>query len=81
MMSDIVQRLNADADRWMSGDMVRDNEDAGTLSHEAAEEILRLSSRLGTAVDILEKWAASPYKGPTLETKNFLRGEERVRRG
>lgn len=39
---DLIKRLRADADRWMSGDFGRDNEEAGFLSHDAAETIARL---------------------------------------
>src|SRR3546814_11363092 len=42
LSAEVIAQLRADADRWMSGDFGRDNEEAGMLSHGAAEEIERL---------------------------------------
>lgn len=42
MSADLIKRLRADADRWMSGDFGRDNEEAGMLSHDAADRIAHL---------------------------------------
>ena len=45
-MTSLVERLRADADRWMAGDMGRDNEEAGLLSNEAAATIEALCEAL-----------------------------------
>lgn len=52
MSAPIVERLNADADRWMAGDTGRDNEEAGLLSSEAADTITDLLA----ALEGLERW-------------------------
>ena len=46
--SDLVERLHNDASRWMSGDMARDNEEAGQLSDEASQAITALQSKVDT---------------------------------
>jgi hypothetical protein len=48
MSDNLIERLRADADRWMSGDFGRDNEEAGMLSHDAADEITRLRAELSS---------------------------------
>src|SRR3546814_15356900 len=42
LSAELIAQLRADADRWMSGDFGRDNEEAGMLSTGAAAEIERL---------------------------------------
>src|SRR3546814_18261370 len=41
LSAELIAQLRADADRWMSGALGRDNEEAGMLSHGAAAAIER----------------------------------------
>jgi len=52
--TDIVDRLTDDANRWMSGDVGRDNEEAGMLSQEAADTITRLRKERDAFKELIE---------------------------
>lgn len=54
---EIVEKLRADADRWMAADVGRDNEEAGLLAEEAAQTIEALCLQVDEAVAAATKAA------------------------
>lgn len=74
---DIVERLRADADKWMAGEMDRDNEESGLLSHEAATEITRLRIALAAERErcaaLVENWNGTTRDGDTNHIAEAIR--------
>lgn len=79
---DIVERLRRDADRWMAGDMGRDNEEAGWLSDEAATEIETLRAALKAAEEKLAAIEAEDQRvtqSQMTDLKRHLKEQDEIR--